>query len=92
MSALADISYCVYLIHFAVIWFALEELSLPYSGSFWAALAWAAYVFPVSLIFAYLSAQLLERPIRRWANRYRHRRKASGPQPAAVSPVTPEST
>ena len=48
----ADISYSVYLIHFAVIWFALSELSLPVAaedGSVATALAWSALVFPVSI-------------------------------------------
>lgn len=93
ISGLADISYTVYLVHFAVIWFALEQLSLPFSGTLWSAVAWSAFVFPISLIFATLSAQLLERPIRRWANKYRRRGQAGagGPQPAPVSPVTPNS-
>ena len=38
MRGLADISYTIYLIHFAVIWFALRELSLPQTGSAWSAM------------------------------------------------------
>jgi peptidoglycan/LPS O-acetylase OafA/YrhL len=92
MSGLADISYCVYLIHFAVIWFALEELSLPYTGNLWAALVWSAYTFAVSLAFAYASAQLMERPIRRWANKYRRRAQTPVAKPATASAVTSEGT
>jgi peptidoglycan/LPS O-acetylase OafA/YrhL len=66
---LADISYAVYLIHFAVIWFALLELSLPQAGTVWSAVAWMLLVLPVSIGYAYLSARFLERPVRRWARR-----------------------
>jgi len=81
---LADISYGVFLIHFAVIWFALREFSLPQDGSAWAAIAWTALVFPVSLFYAYLSARLLEQPVRRWAHRFGRRVQAE-PEP---SPAT----
>jgi peptidoglycan/LPS O-acetylase OafA/YrhL len=84
MRGLADISYSVYLVHFAVIWFTLHELSLPQTGSAWSAVVWSAVVFGASLIYAYLSARLLERPVRRWANRYRRRA-----QPAAAPVVAP---
>jgi glycosyltransferase involved in cell wall biosynthesis len=77
MRGLADISYSVYLIHFAVIWFALQEFSIPTTGSLWSAVAWSALVFPVSIVYAWLSANLLERPIRRWANKYRRRGAAA---------------
>ncbi len=82
----ADISYSVYLIHFAVIWVALEELSLPNaadSSSIWTTVAWSALVFPVSLGYAYLSARFLERPVRRWARRYRPGGRRE-PAPAAT--------
>jgi peptidoglycan/LPS O-acetylase OafA/YrhL len=87
MRGLADISYSVYLIHFAVIWFAISQLSLPLGGTFSSALIWTAIVLPVSLVYAYFSARLLERPVRRWANRFRHR----GPRPAlpALAPAAP---
>ena len=70
---LGDISYTIYLIHFAVIWFALRELSLPSDGGLGAVLAWSLLVYPVSIAYAYLSARLLERPIRRWAQRFGRR-------------------
>lgn len=84
MRGLADISYSVYLIHFAVVWFALRELSLSQTGSWGAALSWSALVFGVSLVWAYVSARFFERPIRRWANRYRRRGRSTAPPPAAA--------
>jgi peptidoglycan/LPS O-acetylase OafA/YrhL len=80
----ADISYGVFLIHFAVIFFVLHEFSLPSDGSAWAAIAWSLIVFPVSIFYAYLSARLLEQPIRRWAHRFGRRVQAEPePSPAA---------
>jgi peptidoglycan/LPS O-acetylase OafA/YrhL len=73
---IGDISYAIYLIHFAVIWFALQEFSLPGDGSVLAVLAWCAVVYPVSIAYAYLSARFLERPVRRWAHRYGRRAQA----------------
>lgn len=84
MRGLADISYSVYLIHFAVIWLALSQLSLPVGGSLWSAIAWSGLVFPVSILYAFLSANLLERPIRRWAQRFRRPR---GEAPKAERPA-----
>ena len=78
----ADISYGIYLIHFAVIWVALRELSLPADGSMWAVGAWGALVLPVSIAYAYLSARLLERPVRRWAHRFGRRAQAPDEAPA----------
>ena len=91
MRGLADISYSVYLIHFAVIWFALKEFSLPTTGSLWSAVAWSALVFPVSIVYAWLSANLLERPIRRWANKYRRRGATSRPKDHAPAAGPPQA-
>ena len=55
---LGDISYTIYLIHFAVIWFALREFSLPNDGDLGAVLAWSALVYPASIAYAYVSARL----------------------------------
>jgi peptidoglycan/LPS O-acetylase OafA/YrhL len=90
IRGLADVSYSVYLIHFAVIWFALSQFSMPGHPVAWSAFAWTALVFSVSLLYAYLSAQLLERPVRRWANRLRRRGPrdvlaASAPPPAVAA-------
>jgi peptidoglycan/LPS O-acetylase OafA/YrhL len=73
---IGDISYAIYLIHFAVIFFALHEFSLPGDGSVFAVLAWCALVYPVSIVYAYFSARLLERPVRRWAHRFGRRAQA----------------
>jgi peptidoglycan/LPS O-acetylase OafA/YrhL len=77
---LADISYGVYLIHFAVIWVLLQHLSLSRDGSFGITMAWTAIVFGVSIGWAYLSARFLERPVRNWAHRFgRPAQKTSRP-------------
>jgi peptidoglycan/LPS O-acetylase OafA/YrhL len=73
---IGDISYAIYLIHFAVIFFAIHEFSLPGDGSVPAVLAWCALVYPVSIAYAYLSARFLERPVRRWAHRFGRRAQA----------------
>jgi peptidoglycan/LPS O-acetylase OafA/YrhL len=88
VRGLADVSYSVYLIHFAVIWFALSQLSLPEDGSLWSGVAWSALVFPVSILYAYFSAHLLERPIRRWAQRFR-RAGREDPETAPAGRATP---
>ena len=69
----ADISYGIYLIHFAVIWFALREFSLSHDGSPLTVVEWCLVVFPASFAYAYVSARFLERPVRRWAHRYGRR-------------------
>jgi peptidoglycan/LPS O-acetylase OafA/YrhL len=79
---IGDISYAIYLIHFAVIWFALNEFSLPGDGGIGAVLIWSAVVYPPSIAYAYLSARFLERPVRRWAHRFG--RRAQAPADAAV--------
>lgn len=81
---IGDISYAIYLIHFAVIWFALREFSFPNDGEVGAVLAWSALVFPLSIGYAYLSARLLERPVRRWAQRFGRRAQATGEVRAAA--------
>ena len=70
---IGDISYAIYLIHFAVIWFLLNVFSLPGGGSVGAALVWSTIVYPASIGYAYLSARFLERPVRRWAHRFGRR-------------------
>ena len=66
---LADISYSVFLIHFAVIWVSATQFSLP-TGSLLAAVPWLAIVFPASGLYAWASTVFLERPVRRWARRF----------------------
>ncbi|MDX6582902.1 MAG: hypothetical protein QOI10_2086 [Solirubrobacterales bacterium] len=92
LRSLGDISYGVYLIHLAVIAVIVSELSLPRTGSVGAFAAWLAIVVPVSLGYAYLSATLLERPLRRWARRARPGRVSVAPPDPnlpAVSIVIP---
>ena len=81
---IGDISYAIYLIHFAVIWVAGQELSMPGDGSVGAVLAWCAIVYPASIIYAYLSARFLERPVRRWAHRYGRRAQPKRPAEAGA--------
>jgi peptidoglycan/LPS O-acetylase OafA/YrhL len=81
---IGDISYAIYLIHFAVIYFCLQEFSLPSDGSVGATLIWCAVVYPTSIAYAYVSARFLERPVRRWAHRFG--RRAQDPAvPTAVA-------
>jgi peptidoglycan/LPS O-acetylase OafA/YrhL len=82
---IGDISYAIYLIHFAVIWFALREFSLPNDGEIGSVLAWSAIVFPLAIGYAYLSARLVERPVRRWAQRFGRRAQAAGQARATAS-------
>jgi peptidoglycan/LPS O-acetylase OafA/YrhL len=72
----ADISYGVYLIHFAVIFVAIHQLDVPNHGRATDLLLWSALTYPTSIAYAYLSARFLERPIRAWAHRYGRRRQA----------------
>jgi peptidoglycan/LPS O-acetylase OafA/YrhL len=81
---IGDISYAIYLIHLAVIWLASQELTLPGDGSVGAVLAWCAIVYPASILYAYLSARFLERPVRRWAHRYGRRAQSRRPAEAGA--------
>ena len=85
---LADISYGVYLIHLAIIWLAVRELDLSSDGGVGALVAWIALVVPLSILYGYLSARFLERPIRRWAHRFGRRGAAAeGARDAGVGGV-----
>ena len=75
---LGDISYGVYLIHAVILWVISIELTLPNDGTFGAFLQWAAIVFPLSLVYGYLSARYVEQPIRRWARRFGRQAQAAG--------------
>jgi peptidoglycan/LPS O-acetylase OafA/YrhL/glycosyltransferase involved in cell wall biosynthesis len=78
VRALGDISYGVYLIHLAVIAVVLDQLSLSRDGSLGALAAWTAIVIPISLLYAFGSAELVERPLRRLV-----RRRGPGITPAS---------
>ncbi len=73
---LADISYGVYLIHFAVIFLVLHDFGLSNDGSVLTVLEWSAIVYPLSIAYAWASARYLERPARRWAHRFGQRTKS----------------
>lgn len=75
--SLADSSYGIYLVHMVVIAYVARLLTLPQNGTFKTTLLWLAIVLPISIAMGYLSAEYLERPIRRRAHRYaRSRREA----------------
>jgi peptidoglycan/LPS O-acetylase OafA/YrhL len=75
---LGDISYGIYLIHIVVIYYAVELLSLSFSGSLGDFLELSAIVLPISILYGYLSARFLEQPIRRWAQRFGRSRAGRG--------------
>jgi peptidoglycan/LPS O-acetylase OafA/YrhL len=74
-----DISYAIYLIHFAFIWLAANEFGLLTDGSMIALLIWCAVVYPASYAYAYLSARWVERPVRRWAHQFGRTAQAGPP-------------
>ena len=67
---IADISYGVYLIHFVVLAYLVVTIAPPQSGTLVDFLVWTALATGLSVVYGYLSARFLERPIRRWAHRY----------------------
>ena len=73
---LADISYGIDPIHFAVIFLVLHDFGLSNDGSVLTVLEWSAIVYPLSIAYAWASARWLERPARRWAHRFGQRTKS----------------
>jgi peptidoglycan/LPS O-acetylase OafA/YrhL len=73
---LGDISYGIFLWHYAVIWFVLHEFSPSVDGSLGTTAKWIAIVIPASVVYGYLSARFIELPMRRWARRYGRRQQA----------------
>lgn len=67
-----------------MIFFVLREFSLPHDRSLWALIVWSVIVFPASLAYGYLSARLLERPVRRWAHRFGRGEQAAAEVRAAA--------
>lgn len=78
---LGDISYGIYLSHYAICVYVAQLLSPPDDGSLGAFALWSAIVFPLAAAYGYLSARYVEIPIRRWARAYGRR----GGTPAAPS-------
>lgn len=88
--SLGDVSYGIYLIHLPVILFvtALYFPEAPQIGPLGGTLALAIVVLPVVVLYGYLSAHLLEQPIRRWAHRFGRR----GQAPATTMETKPATT
>jgi peptidoglycan/LPS O-acetylase OafA/YrhL len=79
MRKLGDISYGVYLVQAPILWLIVFHIGIPTDGSLRALAEWLACVFPAALLYGYLSARLLEQPIRRWARRFGRRGQATQP-------------
>lgn len=82
---IADISYGVYLIHAVLLWLLAVQFGAPKDGSAKAFLILFFTVFPVSLLYGYLSARFVEQPIRRWAHGW-GKRRANDPRPGDEAP------
>ncbi len=87
---LGDISYGVYLIQAPIIFFLLFHQVLGRDGTVGTLAVWSAIVVGGALLYGYLSARLVEQPIRRWAHRFgRQAQSGSGDRPDR--PVRAES-
>ncbi len=76
---LGDISYGIYLIQAPILFFILFHQVLGRDGTVGTLAVWAAIVISVAVVYGYLSARLVEQPIRRWAHRFgRQAQSASG--------------
>jgi peptidoglycan/LPS O-acetylase OafA/YrhL len=75
---LGDISYGIFLIQAPILWILVFHTHLPVDGSAWALAVWLAAVLPASVLYGYLSARLVEQPIRRWARRFGRHAQATG--------------
>ncbi len=86
----ADVSYGVYLIHFAVLSL-LMVLWMPPIGAGWKPfLIWSAVTLTASFAYGYISARFLENPIRRWAHRFGGRAQIGGAPPGTPPRLDPE--
>lgn len=67
---LGDVSYGIYLIHLVIITCLARLISMP-TGTAGAAALWLLAVVPLSILWGYMSARVIERPVRaraaRWA-------------------------
>lgn len=82
---LGDISYGVYLIHLVIITCFARLVSMP-GGSMGAVVVWLLAVVPLSILWGYLSARIVERPVRAWASRWGARQNTRAPAPSAPQP------
>ena len=82
VRALGDISYGTYLIHFPVILFLGALFNSDTLQSFWVL---SPIALAISVGYGYLSARLLEQPIRRWARRFGRRGERPAPEAAATA-------
>jgi peptidoglycan/LPS O-acetylase OafA/YrhL len=82
---LGDISYGIYLIQVPILWILVFHAHLPADGDLRSIVIWMAAVLPASVLYGYLSARLIEQPIRRWAHRFG--RKAQAARPKARVPA-----
>ncbi len=77
--ALGDISYGIYLIHLPTFYFLRAEFS---DDGLWDALGGHLFLaligVPIAIGFGWLSARLLETPVRQWARRYGRRTAIAG--------------
>jgi peptidoglycan/LPS O-acetylase OafA/YrhL len=67
---LGDISYGIYLSHFAIAVYVGQILAPVHDGSVGSFLLWTALVLPAASVYGYLSARYVEIPIRQWARRF----------------------
>ena len=63
--------------------YAAAALGLPRDGGVGTVALWVAVVFPASLVYAYASLRLVERPARRWGRGLEQREAAATRPPAA---------
>ncbi len=79
---LGDISYGIYLIQAPIIFFLVSHSVLSTDGGAGTMALWLAIVIPMAMVYGYLSARVVEQPIRRWAHRFgRRAQSTSGERP-----------
>ncbi len=79
---LGDISYGIYLIQAPILFFLVFHQVLSTNADVGTLAVWTAIVIPTAMLYGYLSARLVEQPIRRWAHRYgRKAQSGSGRRP-----------
>lgn len=81
---LGDLSFGLYLMHVSIGLYAAAALGLPRDGGLGTVGLWCVAVFPASLVYAYASLRLVERPARRWGRGF-EQREVAATWPAAAS-------